>query len=122
MRTYNLLMVILSCVAFLMSCEKDDNPEPDFYTTNYRIGLWVSPDKKDTLEFINASNMLRKGFYYEHEEYSYTLENDTLFMGLPDTESQSQHPILEAEGEKVVLDNMYITTGFIENSGVFIKQ
>ena len=46
------------------------------------------------------------------------LENNTLIIGT----EQTQHPILEVEKEKVVLGNMYITTGFSDNSGTFIKQ
>lgn len=119
MKNVKKILVILSCAAFLVSCEKEDNGNPDFYNTDYRIGLWVSPDKKDTLKFINSSNMIRKGFYYEHEQYSYKIENNTLILG---TEQQTQHSILEVDKEKVVLENMYITTGFSDNSGTFIKQ
>jgi len=119
MKNIKSILVILICASFLVSCEKEENKNPDFYNTDYRIGLWVSPDKKDTLEFINSSNMIRKGFYYEHEEYLYKIENNTLIIG---TEHQTQHPILEIENGKVVLGNIYITTGFSDNSGTFIKQ
>jgi hypothetical protein len=122
MKNYKRILIILSCIAFLVSCEKDDNENPDFYNTDYRLGLWVTPDKKDTLNFISSTSMVRKGFYYENEEYLYTIENNTLLISLPGTESQTQHPILEVENEKVVLENMYITTGFSDNSGIFIKQ
>ncbi|MFA7650665.1 MAG: hypothetical protein WCY06_10095 [Flavobacteriaceae bacterium] len=124
MKNIKSILVILSCATFLVSCEKEENENPDFYNTDYRIGLWVSPDKKDTLKFVNSSKVIRKGFYYEHEEYSYKIENNILFLSIPGTESESQtqHPILEVKKDKVVLDNMYITTGFLDNSGTFIKQ
>lgn len=119
MKNLKTMLIILSGITFLVSCEKENTENSHFYNADYRIGLWVSPDKKDTLKFINSSNMIRKGFYYEHEEYSYKIENNTLIIG---TENQTQHPILEIEKGKVVLDNMYITTGFSDNSGTFIKQ
>ena len=122
MKNIKSILVILSCAAFLISCEKEENGNPDFYNTDYRIGLWVSPDKKDTLKFINSSKVIRKGFYYEHEEYSYKIENNILFLSIPGIESQTQHPILEVGKEKVVLENMYISIGFSDNSGTFIKQ
>lgn len=113
------IFAILSCVVLLVACEKEENDNPNFYNTDFRIGLWLSPDKKDTLKFINSSSMVRKGDYYEYEEYSYQIENNTLIIG---TEQQTYHPILEVENNKVVLDNMYIRIGFSENSGTFIKQ
>ncbi len=122
MKNLKKIFIVLSCVLFLFSCENEDNENLNFYNTDYRIGLWVTPDKKDTLNFINSSSVIRKGLYYEYEEYSYEIENNTLFISIPETESQSQHLILEIENDKVTLGNMYITTEVSDNSGSFIKQ
>lgn len=122
MRNFKRILIVLSCISFLVSCEKENYKNPDFYNPEYRLRLWVTPDKKDTLNFVNSSSMIRNGLYYEHEEYSYIIENNNLLISHPETESQTQHPVLEVKKEKVVLGNMYITTGFSDNSGIFIKQ
>lgn len=119
MKISKAILALLICIPFLASCEKEENKNSNFYNTEYRKGLWVSPNKKDTLEFISSSRMIRKGFYYNYEEYAYKIENNTLII---ETEPRTKHSILEVEKEKVVLDNMYITTQFLDNSGIFIKQ
>jgi len=106
----------------MISCEKVNDETLNFYNTEDRIGRWISPDNRDTLEFIDNSNLIRKGSYYVHEEYLYRIDGKTLFIRLPGSTDETQHQILTVEENIVVLGNMYITIGFGDNPGTFIKQ
>lgn len=97
----------------------------DFYDTKYRIGLWINsvgPVKNDTLHFVNDSSLIRKGDFWVHEEYIYRIEGEKLFIRLPGTTNDAQHPITVIDKKTVVLGNMYFTTGIGNNSGAFLKQ
>lgn len=112
-------------IVLLTSCEKDDDDNLNFFDSEFRIGLWIAsvgPDKKDTLEFIDHSNLIRKGDFYVREEYIYRIERDTLFIKLPGATYETQHLIMAADENSVVLGNMYLTTGFADNSGMFFKD
>src|SRR5690554_2973688 len=116
--------IIFMLVGFFfisVSCSKDGDKDPNFYHLPYRTGLWISPNKKDTLEFVSSSSLVRKGYYYSREEYRYSIEDNVLFITALYSDLSTQHPILKVEGNTVVLDNMYVTTGLGENSGTFIK-
>jgi hypothetical protein len=39
-----------------------------FYESHYRIGLWISPDKGDTLDFVDNTNLIRKRDIYKYVE------------------------------------------------------
>jgi len=125
MKNTTSLLFFLCMIVLLTSCEKDDDDYLNFYDSEFRIGLWIAsvgPDKKDTLEFIDNSNLIRKGDFYVHEEYLYRIERDTLFIKLPGATYETQHLIMAADENSVVLGNMYLTTGFADNSGKFFKD
>ena len=51
-----------------------------FYKTENRIGLWISYDKSDTLEYVNDSVVLiRKRLHYVYERYLYRIEGKNSF-------------------------------------------
>lgn len=117
-------ILLFICLAIsLISCKKDYAKNVDFYETEYRIGLWVNTVgsvKKDTLHFINDSNLIRKGDFWVYEEYLYRIEGEKLFIRLPGTTTETQHPVSVVDKKIVVLGNMYFTTGG-DNSGTFRK-
>ena len=115
------ILFILILILNLISCEKITDENSDFYKSEERIGLWVNSDKGDTLEFVDNSNLIRKGNFYTYEEYLYRIDGDRLLIRLPDSSNETKHQILKVEGNSVILGNMYITTGFAENSGTFTK-
>lgn len=121
MKTIMTILIFSSLILSMSSCKKTDDENIDFYKTENRIGLWISYDKRDTLEFVNDSDLIRKGDFYVYERYLYRIEGKTLFIRLPDSSYETQHPILTLDGTSVVLGNMYITTGFTDNSGKFFK-
>lgn len=106
----------------LISCEKAKDQSVGFYNAEYRKGLWISPDRRDTLEFVDGSNLIRKGYYYTNEKYLYRIDEENLFVRLPNSSDETQHPILKIESNSVVIGNMYFTTGFNDNSGMFVKE
>jgi len=57
-----------------------------------------------------------------HEEYLYRIDGENLFIRAPGTSYETQHPIMVVNQKTVVLGNMYITTGFGDNSGTFLKE
>lgn len=123
----NLTTVILVIISTLLlsSCNKEKEEEINFYNNEYRMGLWINSvgsDKKDTLQFVNDSILIRKGDFYTHEEYLYRIENQTLFVKLPDASYETQHAISTIDKNGVILGNMYMTIGFADNSGTFFKD
>jgi hypothetical protein len=125
MKNLTTFLSFLSLIILLTSCEKDYDDNLNFFDSEYRIGLWIAsvgPDKKDTLEFVDNFNLIRKGDFYVHEEYLYRIERDTLFIKLPGVTYETQHLIMAADENSVVLGNMYLTTGFADNSGMFFKD
>ena len=116
------ILVFSSLIISLLSCDKANDESIDFFKVEYRAGLWISPDKRDTLEFIDNSNLIRKGNYYNYEKYLYRIDGEKLFIRLPNSSDETQHPILKVESNSIILGNMYITTGFADNSGTFLKE
>lgn len=119
------ILILLSLVISLNSCEKEDGESVNFYDNDYRIGLWINavgPVKKDTLQFVNDSNLIRRGNFWVYEEYLYRIDGENLFIRLPGTAYETQHPIMIVDKKRVVLGNMYFTTGFGDNSGTFLKE
>lgn len=114
------LLVLLSITTTLAACNGDTDPGIGFYSSAYRIGTWVNADRSDTLEFIDNAHLTRRGSFYT-DEYLYTIYKNSIHIRLPNTEDETQHTILEAEGNLVKLGNMYITTGMSDNSGEFFK-
>lgn len=105
----------------LTSCNKDRLENLNFYDAEYRKGIWISRDKKDTLDFIDDSNLVRKGDFYTNEEYMYRIEDQILYIKSLGFPYETQHPILKVENNSIVIGNMYISSGFLDNSGTFIK-
>lgn len=116
------ILVFSSLIISLIACDNVKEESVDFYKLEYRIGLWISPDKQDTLEFVNDSNLVRRGHFYKYEKYLYRIDQEKLFVRLPTTSDETQHPVLKAEKNILVLGNMYLTTGFTDNSGTFLKD
>ena len=104
--------------------EKGNGKKGDFYNLENRVGLWINSERKDTLEFVNSSKLIRKGLVYKYEEYLYRIEDNALHISLPNIEynTETYHPILKVEKGKVIIGNMYPTFGFENNSGTFIKE
>lgn len=114
------LLILLSITTFIVSCTLEKDPGIGFYSSAYRIGTWVNADRSDTLEFMDNTSLTRRGSFHT-DDYLYTIDKSSLHIRLPDSEDETQHPILEAEGNRVKLGNMYITTGMSPNSGEFFK-
>lgn len=119
MRNLRIVLILIGLITLINSCEEDTTDDKNFYNQEYRFGLWVNHEMKDTLEFTTFSTVIRKGSSY-NETYSYWINDKTLHLSLDGWESS--HPIVEAEKNKVVIDNMYISTGFVDNSGTFYKE
>jgi len=122
MRKFIKLLIPSILLLNLLSCEKDDNNNVDFYNLSDRIGIWVNSERGDTLEFIDNSKLIRKGDAYSNEEYTYHINGETLFIGSDDSTVETQHPIIKIEEKSVTLGNMYISIGSTDNSGTFTKQ
>lgn len=128
MKNFIITLTFSSLFLCLISCEKDKSCEknelgPDFYDSEYRLGLWITYEKTDTLEFLNDSNLIRRGNVSVNEKYLYQIEEDKLILRLPDyRDTKSQHTISNVEGNSVVLGNMYPTYGFGDNSRTYFKE
>lgn len=116
------ILTFLSLISCIVSCKKEKNDKINFYNSNQRIGIWVNSEREDTLEFIDNSNLIRKGKPYSHEEYLYRIDGETLFVRPPELSTETQHSIFTEGKNTVTLGNMYATFGFGDNSGTFIKQ
>lgn len=122
-KPWNVTTVAICLVGTILflSCKNND---ANFYNLEHRIGLWINSDKNDTLEFINSSQLIRKGEVYTFEEYLYRIDNKILIISLPNSEhnTETHHSILKVEKNIVALVNMYPTFGFGDNSGTFRKK
>jgi len=115
-------LIFLSLMIFIHSCNKVDDEDPNFYSIEYRIGQWITPDKRDTLQFIDNVSLIRKGDFYTYEEYLYRIDGEYLYIRLPSSLKETNHRIVKVEQNMVTLNNMYITIGFGDNSGTFFKN
>lgn len=125
MKNIPAILILVSLVISLNSCEKEVQENVNFYDAAYRTGLWINAVgsiKKDTLHFVDHLNLIRKGDFYVHEEYLYRIDGENLFIRAPGTTYETQHPIVLVDKQTVVLGNMYSTTGFADNSGTFLKE
>ncbi len=120
MKTILKFLLCFSLLIFANSCNKRNGDSPNFYNDEYRIGQWITPDDRDTLEFVDSSHFIRRG-YIVNEEYLYRIDANILYVRLPDFPGETEHRI-EAEHNLVTLSNMYPTFGFGDNSGTFIKS
>ncbi|MCT4643515.1 MAG: hypothetical protein N4A74_00905 [Carboxylicivirga sp.] len=118
MKNSNLILLLICLSILVISCEKDNEKKTNFYEQEYRIGLWINQDATDTLEFTSSSTVNRKGQFY-NEIYSYWINNETLFFSLNGWETS--HEIIEADNNKVQIDNMYISIESTNKSGIFFK-
>lgn len=116
------MLIISTLTLYFISCDKESEDNIDFYDTNHRIGIWINSEREDTLEFIDNLNLIRKGKPYSYEEYLYRIDREILFVRPPESSDETQHSIFTEGMNTVVLGNMYITSGFGNNSGRFIKQ
>lgn len=113
------ILFLVSLIASITSCDENNDENKNFYNQDYRDGLWINQDLTDTLEFTSFSTAIRKGAYY-NEIYSYWIEDETLFLSNGGWETS--HLIEKAENDKVVINDMYISTEFNDNSGKFFKD
>lgn len=124
MRSVTTILCFLSLISLLGSCGKAREEYPDFFDPAHRAGLWIAPVgpvKKDTLQFIDSTSLIRKGDFYVHEEYLYRIEGDNLFIRLPDESHETQHKILATDQNSVLLGNMFMSIGFQGGSGMYFK-
>jgi len=116
------IAVILFLIPFLFSCEENSSRDDDFYDSEDRVGLWVCVERGDSLAFVNDSILNRTGNYYSYTAYLYRISDEVLFIRLGDESIETEHPILDAGSNEVILGNMFITNGFTNNSGRYVKQ
>lgn len=112
MNNFIKILILSNLAISLNSFGKEDVERVDFYDNDYRIGLGiktVGPDKKDTLQFVNDSNLIRKGNFWVYEEYLYRIDRENLFIRLPGNTYETQHPVMIVDKKSVVLGNMYFT-------------
>ncbi len=120
MKTVIKCLILLSFTFYISSCEKGD--DIDFFNTEFRIGLWINSDRGDTLQFIDNSNLVRKGIPSTYQEYLYRIEGEYLCIKLASNSQETKHAIQTVNQNTVVLGNMYIGIGFDDNSGTFSKK
>jgi len=120
-------LVFVVCLVAATSCQDDSLQvyeqvnEVGFYDLEDRIGFWVNLDRGDTLQFLDDENLIRRGDYYNYEEYQYVIEGSSLYIQSPGLSSVTSHTIESSDEASVTIRNMYITNGFSSGSGRFMK-
>lgn len=118
--TGGFMVICFVIVMLFLSCNKEDTP--NFYDLDFRTGIWVNAELQDTLEFVNASELIRKGNPYSYQQYIYEINGNNLVVHIPGDENiKTYHTILKTQKNSVTLDNMYISI-IDDNSGTFIKE
>jgi lipocalin len=120
MKKLIIFISIASLTLLIFSCEKENKENVDFFKLEDRMGKWVNAARRDTLHFVNDSVLKR--YYSGEHDYRYRINNNSMFVRLPNTQIESQHIILESDDTHVKLESMY--QGFEEtiNYGIFIKM
>lgn len=108
-------------IAFFSSCEREGEIDINFYDSDFRTGQWVSIDQRDTLNFIDNSNLEVKGDFTGNAEFVYRIERNVLVISVPDLSLETQHPILSADKRNVVIGNMIISNGDGDGARTFVK-
>lgn len=117
MKKYFKYLTIL-ILPFLFSCDKESRLKEEL------IGVWISQDAKDTLEFIDFSTFTRSFKGWPHH-YSYDIEADSIeiqyngpnmILVLPSTHHFSKN------GSSLNLDFSNYCYGFVRKNYEFIKE
>ena len=123
MKNILIIIVFWSLLSFLTSCDKENNLVTNFYDTDYRIGLWINPERNDTLDFIDDLNLVIKGEFFGFEEYQYRIEDKTLIIQLINSESISNLELSKIKKKSVKIDNLYGGGGLnVDRSASFYKD
>jgi hypothetical protein len=116
--------IFLFAITILLtsSCKKDENRGNSFYNLDYRTGVWVNSARGDTLEFVDAANLIRHySFFSSDVHYFYRIEGRNIYIQEPSSMMETEHPVIKSNGSQILIGNMYITAGFADNSGIFKK-
>ncbi|WP_136467114.1 hypothetical protein [Flagellimonas onchidii] len=70
----NILVFMVLCI-LLLSCTKEDIPN------SLDLGVWISLDKKDTLDFKTENHFLRSNEFMTSDNYDYSLNKDSITIG-----------------------------------------
>lgn len=119
MKKQLIFFIVLFALFISISCEKDDNEEVNFYNKSHRIGLWVNPSTKDSLDFVSNKKLIRKGKVYVYEEYEYRIEANSLYV--KSNGYETMHKITINDANRITLGNMLFTLGFDDNSSTYDK-
>ncbi|MFW5701098.1 MAG: hypothetical protein ACOCWM_05350 [Cyclobacteriaceae bacterium] len=89
-----------------ISCDKEEETvQADFYNLNDRIGYWINSERGDTLFFINDTEVRR--YYNGEQDFLYRIYDNTLFLQISMSLTETRHDILDNTENKVQIDNMY---------------
>lgn len=67
----------LVVILVLTNCSKDDA-----YLNQMELGVWISTDKKDTLEFKSQNNFYKSNLFMQDENYDFKmLPKDSIQIG-----------------------------------------
>ena len=119
MKKLIIYILITSLTLIMFSCEKDNKEKVDFFKLEDRIGKWVNAEEGDTLEFINDT--ILKRFYGHEGDYIYRINNNSMYLHLPNSQIETQHDIIESNDHKVKIDKMYIELWGRVSYGIFVK-
>jgi hypothetical protein len=119
MKTFLKIALIIFLFSLAFSCRIDDAEKIEFYRLKDRIGKWVNEDRGDTLDFINDTILIR--YYGGKHDYLYRIFNNSMYVRLPDSQMETRHNILESNGDRIKLSNMYIGIEETINYAIFFK-
>lgn len=121
MKKHIFLLLALSSLFLLISCEQNNDKTTNFYNKKQRIGLWVNLSTNDSLDFVDDKKLIRKGKIYVYEEYEYKIKENTLYVKSLNFSGETAHRIRVIDMNTITLGNMLITTGFQDSSSTYNK-
>jgi len=83
----------------LVGCEKFDGDDI--------LGIWISTDKTDTLDFVDNSNFYKSAAIWRRESYDYHLDKDSIeirYSGPNMILIQPTKHVYELDGNTLMLD------------------
>ena len=70
-------LILLLLIGILASCDK----VKDSSNNDNILGIWISTDKSDTLDFIDKTNVYKSNAFFRHDHYDYQLDIDSIEVG-----------------------------------------
>ena len=72
----SITLVLLLIIGIIVSCKKEET----LANNDKILGVWISIDKSDTLDFADKTDFYKSTVGFKHDLYKYHLTNDSILI------------------------------------------